>query len=142
MRSAAIVSRDYCRNPALPSDPGLDSHAVEIARADNLVVIADPSARARIIDNLLGNEAKFSPAGSTITVRADRAGADVALTVADHGVGIPADEFPQIFECFYRVGTGIGLAIVKEFTEAQGGRVELRSTVGQGTEFTIFLPAS
>jgi two-component system sensor histidine kinase BaeS len=113
-------------------------------------VIADPTALARIIDNLLGNAAKFSPAGSTVTVRATRAGSEIALTVADQGVGIPPDEFQQIFERFYRVGgqnnrqsgTGIGLAIVKEFSEAQGGRVEVNSTAGQGAEFTIFLPAT
>jgi protein-histidine pros-kinase len=131
-------------------EPVLERHSVEILTPDDVVVIADPSALARMIDNLLGNAAKFSPAHSTITVRTGRAGSDVALTVADEGVGIPAGEFDQIFERFYRVGgqnnrqsgTGIGLAIVKEFAEAQGGRVELSSTVGQGTEFTIFLPGN
>ncbi|MDQ1359412.1 MAG: hypothetical protein QOG44_3785 [Acidimicrobiaceae bacterium] len=131
-------------------EPVLERHSVEILTPDDVVVIADPSALARMIDNLLGNAAKFSPAHSTIAVRTRRAGSDVALTVADEGVGIPAGEFDQIFERFYRVGgqnnrqsgTGIGLAIVKEFAEAQGGRVELSSTVGQGTEFTIFLPGN
>jgi protein-histidine pros-kinase len=130
--------------------PVLEGHRVEVRTPDDLGVIADPTALARIIDNLLGNAAKFSPAGSTVTVRATRAGSEIALTVADQGVGIPPDEFQQIFERFYRVGgqnnrqsgTGIGLAIVKEFSEAQGGRVEVNSTAGQGAEFTIFLPAT
>ncbi len=130
--------------------PVLEGHRVEVRTPDDLGVIADPSALARIIDNLLGNAAKFSPPGSTVTVRATGAGGEIALTVADQGVGIPPDEFQQIFERFYRVGgqnnrqsgTGIGLAIVKEFCEAQGGRVEVNSTEGQGAEFTIFLPAT
>jgi signal transduction histidine kinase len=74
----------------------------------------------------------------------------VTLSVTDQGVGIPAEDLPRIFERFYRVGgqanrrpgTGIGLAIVKEFTEAQGGRIEVTSTVGEGTTFTVILPAA
>jgi PAS domain S-box-containing protein len=132
------------------SRPALENHRVETLVPGGLLVLADPSALARIIDNLLGNAAKFSPERSTITVRAARAGSDIALSVADQGIGIPGDEFDHIFKRFYRVGgpsnrrpgTGIGLAIVKEFTDTQGGRVEVSSAVDQGTEFTIFLPAS
>lgn len=129
--------------------PLLENHRLDIGTPDDLVLLADPSALARIIDNLLANAAKFSPGGSTITVRAEASGQEVALSVADEGIGIPAEEFDEIFKRFYRVGgqsnrqpgTGIGLAIVKEFTEAQRGRVRVSSVVGQGTEFTVFLPA-
>ena len=70
-----------------------------------------------------------------------------ALSVTDQGPGVPAGEVDRIFDPFYRAvpdsrrsGTGIGLAIVKEFVEAQGGRVDVASTEGSGSTFTIQLP--
>ncbi len=130
------------------AQPVLENHIVEVETPRELVVLADPVAVGRVIDNLLTNAAKFSPAGSTISLRAQRVGAEISLAVTDQGIGMPADEFDRIFERFYRVGgqtnrrpgTGIGLAIVKEFIEAQRGRVEINSTVGEGTTFTIVLP--
>jgi PAS domain S-box-containing protein len=128
----------------------LDPRRVDVDVAHDLAVLADPTGVARVIDNLLGNAAKFSPPDSAITVRAARVGSDVALSVADQGVGIPAEDIDRIFERFYRVGgqanrrpgTGIGLAIVKEFTEAQGGHVQVTSTIGEGATFTVVLPAA
>lgn len=142
---AAVVNDAVRRTRSL-----LEPRRVEVGVADDLAVMADPTGVARVIDNLLANAAKFSAPDSLISVGAVRAGNDVALSVADQGVGIPAEDLGRIFERFYRVGgqanrrpgTGIGLAIVKEFTEAQGGRVEVASTAGEGTTFTILLPAA
>jgi protein-histidine pros-kinase len=130
--------------------PTLGSRQVEVDVPADFVVLADHTALGRVLDNLLGNAAKFSPDGSTVTLRARRSGGEIALAVQDQGIGIPDEDLSRIFERFYRVGgqnnrrpgTGIGLAIVKEFTEAQGGRVEVNSVVGVGTEFTITLPAA
>ena len=80
-------------------------------------------------------------------MRVRAAGDRIELSVTDRGEGIPAGEHDRIFDRFYRVergtarrpGTGVGLAIVKEFTEAQGGDVHLRSTPGEGSEFTVRL---
>jgi two-component system phosphate regulon sensor histidine kinase PhoR len=74
---------------------------------------------------------------------------EVTISVVDHGPGIAAEHLPRIFERFYRVdkarsrklgGTGLGLAIVKHIVQAHQGRVVVRSTVGAGTTFTIYLP--
>jgi PAS domain S-box-containing protein len=132
--------------------PVVEGRRLDIDVPDDLTVLADPTALGRILDNLIGNAAKFSGDGSTVTVRArpapDAVG-EVVLTVTDEGVGIPEHELENVFERFYRVGgennrrpgTGIGLAIVKEFSEAQGGRVAVDSVDGQGTTFTVVFPA-
>jgi protein-histidine pros-kinase len=127
----------------------LETHPVDAVISDDLIVMADPAAFARVLENLLSNAAKFSPPGSEITVSAHPEATGIAITVTDHGPGIPADELDKIFQRFYRVrpshnrlpGTGVGLAIVKEFTEAQGGWVTVISTVGTGSAFTIHLPS-
>lgn len=125
----------------------LERHEVDVDLEPDLVVLVDEAAIARVLVNLLTNAAKFSPVGSTISIRAVTDGDRVAVSVIDRGSGVPAEEQDRIFERFYRAqgatahrpGTGVGLAIVKEFTEAQGGDVHLRSTVGEGSEFTVRL---
>jgi two-component system, NtrC family, sensor histidine kinase KinB len=100
------------------------------------------------LDNLLTNAVTYTPTGGTVTLTAAADGDRVRLTVADTGVGIPADQLPRVFERFFRVpeadhpsGTGLGLAIVKEIVAAHGGEIACRSEVGVGTAFTVTLPA-
>jgi signal transduction histidine kinase len=103
----------------------------------------------RVLDNLLGNAVKFTPAGGTITVRVQQEGEQVALEVSDTGVGIPPDQLEHIFKRFYQVdnsiwrqygGVGLGLALVKELVETYGGSVAVESQVGEGSTFTVLLP--
>jgi two-component system, OmpR family, phosphate regulon sensor histidine kinase PhoR len=102
------------------------------------------------ITNLLDNAVKYSPRGSTVTMRAEVEGGEIALSVIDQGQGIEPEHLSRIFERFYRVdkarsrqkgGTGLGLAIVKHIVQAHGGRVTVESTPGKGSTFTIFIPA-
>lgn len=128
--------------------PVVERHGVQVEIDPSLAVMADPMTFSRVIENLVSNAAKFSEPGSTITVRATPADRTIDLVVADEGDGIPAEEIDRIFDRFYRVGgetnrkpgTGIGLAIVKEFTEAQSGRIAVSSVVGEGTEITVTMP--
>ena len=129
------------------SAPILEAHEVSLSVDDDLEVMADPAALCRVLEKLLSNAAKFSPAGSTITVSAAPEPTTIAISVTDEGQGIPTDERDKIFERFYRAGpdnrrpgTGIGLAIVKEFTEAQDGWVDVGAAEGGGSTFTIHLP--
>ena len=98
--------------------------------------------------NLLDNALKFTRAGDTVEVRAFEDGASVVVEVADTGSGIPADEILHIFDELYRgqgargvEGSGLGLALVKAVVERHGGTVAARSRPGQGSVFTLRLPA-
>jgi protein-histidine pros-kinase len=126
-------------------------HELDVDVPRDVAVLANEHAFGRALENLLTNAAKFSDRGSRITVRARANGdGEVAVEVTDQGIGVGADELDRIFDRFYRVpdplrgapGTGIGLAIVKEYVEAQGGRVEVRSTPGGGSTFVITLRAA
>ena len=99
--------------------------------------------------DLLSNAIKFTPAGGTITLAARRSGAEVALIVADTGVGIPAAEQSRVFEKFERgaqrsrhAGAGLGLSLVKSLIELHGGRIAIDSAEGRGTTITCTLAAA
>jgi two-component system sensor histidine kinase KdpD len=120
-------------------------------------VMADPALLEQVLVNVLDNAVKYAPEGSRISVTAVRQGAKVNLSVADEGVGIPADELGAVFDSFFRAtrgdrvapGTGLGLAIAKAFTEAMGGsiraqspRLDLPADGAPGTVISIELPAA
>jgi PAS domain S-box-containing protein len=108
-----------------------------------------PTYLRRVLDNLLGNAVKFTPAGGTIVVRVWQENEQVVLEVSDTGIGIPAEQLERIFERFYQVdgsvkrrygGVGLGLALVKQITETYGGHVTVKSQVGEGSTFAVTLP--
>ena len=109
---------------------------------------ADRGRIRQILYNLLSNAIKFTPSGGRIEVSGRAAGSDYRITVADTGVGIAAEDHARIFEEFQQVGaptvegTGLGLALTRRLVEAHGGRIELESSLGSGSRFTIVLPAA
>lgn len=115
-------------------------------------ILADDEQIGRVLTNLIGNAAKYSPAGTAITVRAAMGllGDELIVSVADEGYGIPAEELEQVFGRFYRgmtggrraPGTGLGLALTKAVVEAHGGRIWAESEVGRGSVFRFSLPAA
>jgi two-component system sensor histidine kinase KdpD len=98
------------------------------------------------LNNLLLNAAAYTPEGTAVEISVAASPAELTLTVADHGPGLPPESLPHLFDKFYRApgapagGTGLGLSIVKGFVEAHGGRVEARNREGGGAQFTIYLP--
>lgn len=100
----------------------------------------------RICYNLLSNALKYTGEGGSITIKAKSTDETVEICIKDTGKGIAKEDIKHIFDRFYQVrnsnkdGTGIGLAIVKAFTELQGGTAKAESEVGKGSEFTITLP--
>ena len=100
----------------------------------------------RICYNLLSNALKYTSEGGSITIKAKSTDETVEICIKDSGKGIAKEDIKHIFDRFYQVrnsnkdGTGIGLAIVKAFTELQGGTAKVESEVGEGSEFTITLP--
>jgi len=144
--------------------------ALQVELPEDLPLVdVDPQRVGQVLGNLLSNALTHTPSGGEIVVAArwcpEPSGrgpsarglaegareSEVALSVSDTGAGIPAEDLPYIFERFYRAdksrsratgGTGLGLAIVKQLVEAHGGRIEVESEVGRGTQFTFTLPVA
>jgi RNA polymerase sigma factor (sigma-70 family) len=124
-------------------------HDLVVGVDEGLIVEADPVLLERIVENLLSNAAKHTPAGSRIELTARRDGDQAVVQVSDDGPGIPADELKHLGERFFRGGdpntrntrgTGLGLALVREILALHDGRLEVESTVGVGSRFTFRLP--
>ncbi len=112
-------------------------------------VQGDADRLRQLFFNLLDNAIKYTPPGGTVTVRGEASNGQVRITVADTGIGIPADHLPHVFDRFYRVdparspeteGSGLGLAICHSIAEAHGGRLGIDSDFGSGTRVTLVLP--
>ncbi|HEX9761358.1 MAG TPA: ATP-binding protein [Candidatus Acidoferrales bacterium] len=112
---------------------------------------ADASRLREVLQNLLDNAVQYSVEGGRINVSVAAANAELRVTVADTGIGIPQAEQQRIFERFYRVdaarsreegGTGLGLSIAKHIVEAHGGRIGVESEVGRGSRFSFTVPIS
>jgi signal transduction histidine kinase len=112
-------------------------------------VLGDRDKLEKIVLNLVFNALKFTPAGGRVELRAEKVGEAFVLTVADTGMGISEKNLPHVFDRFWQAdgsskrkyqGVGIGLALVKELVEIQGGKVTLQSQEGKGTTFTVSLP--
>ena len=132
-------------------EPKASERSIEMER------VCDEEVSARInaplleqaVANLIDNAIKYSETGSTIRVAARQTESEAAISVTDHGCGVPEEHLPRLFERFYRVdkarsrklgGTGLGLAIVKHIVQAHRGSVSVESAPGEGSTFTIHLP--
>lgn len=119
--------------------------AISMNAPDVVMLRADQDKIERICYNLLSNALKYTSEGGEITLTAKEEDGRVMISVADNGCGISSDELPYIFDRFYQAknagrGTGIGLAIVKAFTELHHGEVSATSVEGKGSTFTIHIP--
>jgi two-component system sensor histidine kinase/response regulator len=115
-----------------------------------VIVRGDPVSLASVLSNLITNAIKYNQVGGRVTVRAAPRDGHTDIEVSDTGVGIPPEAVPRLFEEFYRVktdqtrdipGSGLGLAICRRIVTALGGSIDVRSRVGEGTTFTVRLPA-
>ena len=121
------------------------------SETDELVIDIDSQKLAGIIANLLSNAIKFTQVGGKIIVHLRQDDQHLLIKIKDNGIGISAGELPHIFDRFYQVdnsatrqgeGTGIGLALTKELVNLMKGTIEVNSTLGKGSEFTIRIPIS
>ncbi len=135
------------------------SHTRPLAARKNIEVNLDLRSRStdlhvdlekieRVVINLLSNALKFTEAGGRVDVVLETLNGETCITVADTGIGIPADRLEMIFERFSQAdgsvtrrfgGTGIGLAFARDLVEMHGGRIDLQSEVGVGSRFTVHL---
>ena len=133
--------------------------AAEAARAERtslraevppepLVVLADQQRLRQVLANLLTNAIKYSPDGSEVVLRVTRADGEARMAVIDHGVGIPPEALPHLFDRFFRAegaaaraqGLGLGLYITRRIVEGHGGTIGVESELGRGSTFTVVLP--
>lgn len=124
---------------------------LDLSTQDRVAVSMVPDSLEKILSNLLSNAGKYTPCGGTVGISLHQYSDDeVSLTVKDTGPGIESADLPHVFERFVRLeghhngisGVGIGLALVKELTESHGGRIEVLSEPGEGSEFSVILPLS
>jgi signal transduction histidine kinase len=130
--------------------PSATTHTVTYSGPDTpLLVEGDALRLIQVLQNLVQNAIKYSPAGGAVRVQAERRDTTARVAVSDEGIGIPQSELPHLFQRFYRAsnvderlisGLGVGLYVVKELVTLHGGTVEVVSTEGQGSTFIITLP--
>lgn len=137
---------DFLRTRAAEKKQSL---TLEVLNGPLPTTSADPVALESIFGNLITNAITYTQEGGEIQVKADLAGVNIRVKVIDNGFGIEARHLEKIFEKFYRVknektryitGTGLGLSIVKELVTSMGGFIEVESTPGKGSTFTVLLP--
>jgi heavy metal sensor kinase len=133
--------------------PRLHQHqlSLRVDAEETAAVHGDETWLGQLLLNLLDNALRHTPAGGQVTLSLTPAAAGVVISVADTGEGIAAEHLPHLFERFYRVdqargrsagGTGLGLAICDWIARAHGGHLTVRSQLGQGTTFNLWLPAT
>jgi signal transduction histidine kinase len=129
--------------------PATPQHRVDLTTPDDPVLVdGDAERLEQVLHNLLSNAIKYSPDGGQVQVQVARTATEAMVDITDQGIGIPADAQARLFEPFYRApnvggqasGFGLGLHIVREIVERHGGRIEVASTEGVGSTFTIYLP--
>jgi two-component system sensor histidine kinase ResE len=124
---------------------------IRVESAANLPTLtADGDRLAQVFTNLVDNALKFTPSGGVILLRVSATSEGILVFVSDRGAGISAEAQAHIFDRFYQAdpsrrggrkhGAGLGLAIAQEIVQAHGGRIGVRSRLGEGTTFEVFLP--
>ncbi|MEM7235850.1 MAG: ATP-binding protein [Planctomycetota bacterium] len=148
----AITVEDVLERCVLELQNEAESRKIELqlgVQGRQLSALAEGEAMQQIFGNLILNAVKYSEEGGLVIVRATEEAEAVRVEVEDRGIGIPQQDLPRIFERFYRVdkarsrekgGTGLGLSIVKHYVETLDGTVEVTSTLGEGSTFTVTLP--
>jgi signal transduction histidine kinase len=113
------------------------------------ILNVDENALSQVFVNLLGNAIKFTPAGGQVNIGLRSLNLGVEVSIRDSGIGIPSEDIPLLFNRFFRgsnavqdeiPGTGIGLFIVRSILEKHSGSIKAHSTLGQGSQFDVWLP--
>jgi signal transduction histidine kinase len=151
VRSEPLDLGDAARRAA--ARLALDAHVkgVSLTAAGDAAALGDPGHVDTILTNLVANALRATPAGGAVTLTAVAGRGEAGVAVRDTGTGIAPEHLPHIFDRLYRVqagreraagGSGLGLSIVRRLATLLGGRVTVESAVGEGSTFTLWLPAS
>jgi signal transduction histidine kinase len=144
LRDAAARAVDLYRDVADAKEVALDAHLER-----EVPVFADRVRLEQVAANLIDNAVKYTSNGGRVVVEVDDENGDARMRVRDTGVGIAPSELPRIWDRLFRGdrsrterGLGLGLSLVKAVVEAHGGAVSVDSDIGQGSTFTVVLPAA
>jgi signal transduction histidine kinase len=150
LRHEPVSLRELTREVLADLRPVSPHHTLEYEEpGEPLTLHGDRSRLAQVLVNLVENAVKYSPMGGTIRVTLERDGARARVSVADGGIGIPADQKDHLFERFFRArnapisgfgGLGLGLYICRDIVERHGGHIWVESEVGHGSTFYVALP--
>jgi signal transduction histidine kinase len=122
---------------------------IDLGKNEDVVVMGDRLRLHQLFLNLLDNAIKYTPENGHVTLSSERENGFVKVQIEDTGVGIPRGELRKVFDRFYRVdkgrsrdmgGSGLGLSIAQWIVELHRGRIEVKSEVGKGSLFTVYLP--
>lgn len=140
--SLLTKAKESCRDKKEHND-------ISIECQPGLLVYGNRKELTQVITQLLDNACRYSPDPGQITLVATRDARETSICVTDHGIGIPQHELESIFDPFYRLdtgdcrstgGVGLGLCVTKDIVALHGGRMEVESTLGEGSSFTVLLP--
>jgi signal transduction histidine kinase len=130
--------------------PVLEQHTLDLRMGEGPhLILGDEMRLEQVVQNLVNNAIKYSPAGGPVILDVRRQDDQLCLTITDEGIGIPEQSLPQLFDPFYRAdnvgeheieGSGLGLAVVREVVDRHDGSIHVRSTEGRGSVFTVCFP--
>jgi signal transduction histidine kinase len=146
-----VDMREIIEETVLVIEPQAQERGIVVEKElqeDDLIVIGDRARLKQVLLNLASNGVKYNRDNGRLAFTAKRQDGQLVVAVCDTGVGIPLESLEKLVQRFYRVpgtenivrGTGLGLNIAKSMVEAQGGKMAVESTVGEGTTFTVTLP--
>lgn len=151
VRASPVALRPFGERLVAGFGPAAREAGVDLNYSvDEGEVLTDPRLLEMIVSNFLSNAIRYTPSGGSVQLEMHRHGSELAVSVRDTGVGIAPEHRRRIFERLYRIdstrdratgGSGLGLAIVHRAVQSLGGRIELDSIPGQGSEFRVILPA-
>jgi K+-sensing histidine kinase KdpD len=149
--SFSIADLMYECKDVMASKATEDNIQIRVESPEGLPLLeADRDKIKQVLLNLLSNAIKYNRPNGTVMLRAEATESEMTLFIQDTGLGIPDESVPHLFEKFYRVrehetrasGTGLGLSICKQIIQGHGGRIEVKSKIGVGTVFSLFIPRS
>jgi signal transduction histidine kinase len=151
VRAGELDLAAVARQAVTEAQPRAEANGIALTfDADAVVPVqANKERMSRVLENLVSNAIKFTPAGGEVRVSVARTDGKVRLEVADTGIGIAADDHQRLFDRFFRTttvaeqhfpGTGLGLYIARAIVEASGGSIAVRSEPGEGASFSVELP--
>lgn len=146
VRLDEIIDEKFRQTRHIADEKGI---AIKLLKNEEIIIKGDPLQLRQLILNLIENAVKYTPEKGNVAISLEEYEGNALIKISDTGVGIANEDMPHIFDRFYRVdkgraraegGTGLGLSICKEIAASHGGRIEVKSEIGKGSMFMVYIP--